>query len=89
MINRLIAWFRIPKGPYCYKFLSIDYEKGIMKTKPCPYYRAHHWEEYNVVNHCFDEEDTTERHVSYCRFLDEFDDVLLWDRCKICGIKEK
>ena len=24
----------------------------------------------------------------YCLFLDEFDSILLWDLCKICGINE-
>jgi len=70
LLRYIIAWFRVPKGPYCY-FSS----RG--KRKLCPYYRE------------FWPTDDWQDHVSYCRYLDETEwDALLFDQCKICGIKK-
>jgi hypothetical protein len=77
MVKKIIAWFKIPKGDYCYKFLRIENEKRI--TKRCPYQKI-----------CWLEDD----HIVYCAYLDTFStdknsfDALLWDSCKICGLKE-
>ena len=73
MIKRLIAWFRVPKGDYCY--FGVRYS-----GKPCPYYRE------------FWPTEDWQDHISYCR-LEDYPkyaeiDALLWDSCKICGIKE-
>lgn len=64
----------IPEGTYCYD------EKGC-----CPYWelivRNYNEEEYHPI-----EEDLEE--VGYCWFLEQEDSILLWDQCKICGVKE-
>jgi hypothetical protein len=77
MLKKVIAWFRIPRGPYCY---TPYYISGQRYRKRCPYYRE------------FWIDDDWQNHSSYCKLLDypygEDWDGLLWDQCKICGIKE-
>jgi hypothetical protein len=36
MFRRIIAYFRIPKGDYCYT--PIGWKNGVYKIKPCPYW---------------------------------------------------
>lgn len=77
----LIAYFRIPRGIYCYKINSIDISKdGLsIKRKNCPY-----WEMRN---------DKPTQMNGYCDYLKCGDWEgpgigFLWDRVKECGIKE-
>ena len=48
-------------------------------------------------DYCYDENgrcpywslvETPDEEEGYCAFLDEYDWLLLWDQCKICGINE-
>lgn len=70
LIKYIIAWFRIPKGDYCYFGRRIE-------SKRCPYYRE------------FWYGDSWYEHISYCKYLDESEDSLLYDQCKVCKIKEE
>ena len=68
----------IPPGSYCYVVLSIN-KRYLQKTLTCPY-----WE--GMI-------DKPEHQFGYCNWLnmgDWQDDgtLLLWDRCKECGIKD-
>jgi hypothetical protein len=73
-MKKLIAWFRIPKGDYCY------FGTRSIGTKRCPYYRefwpTDEWSDH--VSYC--------RYLDYPTGDDW--DVSLFDQCKICGIKE-
>ena len=73
MIKRLIAWFRIPRGQYCYSGLD-------KSLKRCPYYREFwptpEWSDH--ISYC--------RLEDYSD-VDEGFDFLLHDQCKICDIK--
>lgn len=65
----------IPHGCYCYD------EKGV-----CPYWELveepnEEQEDYMAIN------DDVES-WGYCWFLEEKDCILLWDQCKICGVKD-
>ena len=77
---KIICWhrWRIPKGDYCYTILWIEYfDDGphIIHTKICPYWKMKKVEGY-------DEEE------GYCTLMDS-SDFLVWDQCKVCGIKNK
>ena len=68
----------IPEGLYCYTRTSgwITPEDGglpYFQTRTCPYW-----------------ENRPGKYDAYCRFLDEedIDGVLLWDKVKICGVKD-
>ena len=82
LLNYIIAWFRVPKGSYCYTILSINDKTGCIQTKNCKYYCATWYGDANG------------EYISYCKYLDMFGgfssnaDMLLWDQCKVCGIKE-
>lgn len=64
----------IPEGPYCYN-----------QSGKCPYWELIVEEieegEYEAINENLEE-------YGYCWFLEKLDSLLLWDKCKICGIKE-
>jgi len=71
----IVAWFKIPKGMYCYFGLRCD-------NKPCPYYREF-WPDkkwQNHISYC--------RYLDINSELDSLEALLLMDACKICGIKE-
>lgn len=76
IIKRVIAQFQIPEGPYCYEslgvFISEDGRPGI-RTKLCPY-----WKSLSAVG----------KDTIWCYLLDEGNDPLLDDQCKICHIKD-
>ena len=75
IIKRAIAQFRVPRGLYCYEilgtFLTEDNKSGV-RTQLCPY-----WKKCSAIG-----ED-----IIWCFLLDEGNDPLLDDQCKICGIK--
>jgi len=74
LIKFIIAWFRVPKGPYCYFGSGAP---GSKSFRPCPYYRAIWLTKKG------------EDHISYCRYMDNTNfDFDLYDQCKICGIKD-
>lgn len=76
IIKRIIAQFKVPEGSYCYEllgtFLTEEGRSGI-RTKLCPY-----WHRISTGG-----EDTI-----WCYLLDEGNDPLLDDQCKICHIKD-
>ena len=58
-IKFCIAWCRIPKGSYCYKFVKMTYDKELKLpvriTKTCPYWRR--------IDHLHEQEN------GYCEYL--------------------
>lgn len=65
----------IPEGLYCYSYTQdiSAYEAQFGFTLPKTK-RCPYWSKQNDVAHC--------------AYLDEEDDLLLGDQCKICGINE-
>ena len=43
LVRFCIAWFRIPRGSYCYKFVKMTYDEELKLpvriTKKCPYWK--------------------------------------------------
>lgn len=76
----LIAYFRIPRGIYCYtiKYNEISKDGLSIKRKNCPYWNIH--------------VDKPMQMNGYCHYLDrgDWEDGLtfLWDQVKACDIKE-
>ena len=47
-------------------------------------YKCPYWDMIDV----WSEQDKEMVEVGYCKYLEREDPILLWDQCKICGIKE-
>ena len=62
----------IPHGLYCYSYTGEQTKNGIPTTKTCPYWK-------HVVSNL-------KEPYAYCGFIDDIDDMLLVDMCKICNV---
>jgi len=77
MIRKIIAWFRIPRGQYCYRI--IFHKKKKREFKICPYWDLRTDKHYQDNGYCHYLK-RGDWEVKYCS--------LLWDQVKECGIKE-
>lgn len=62
----------IPHGLYCYSYTGEKNQNDIPTTKTCPYWK-------HVVSNL-------KEPYAYCGFIDDIDDMLLVDMCKICNV---
>lgn len=69
----------IPYGEYCMSWLPHSQTNGgyLPQNVPCPYFS---------YIHIYDEEFDEEYEEGYCDYLEQDNDILLDDMCKICGI---
>lgn len=88
-ISKLIAWFRIPRGYYCYgkhrkpcPFWSVDKTKPEQENGYCSYLGRGDWE-LNEEKRWFTDDDPTLRSGHEIGIPMS----LLWDQCKECHIK--
>ena len=77
-IRWCIAWFRVPRGPYCYSLGKYNPKTGFPSIRPCPYHKL--------------KQDLPEQSSGYCCYFKSGDIDnpglgLLWDMVKECDIK--
>ena len=72
----IVAWFRIPRGPYCYSNTWKPFPGKILKWQPDKHKICHYWKR------------SKKAHWANCNYLKVTKDILLLDQCKICGIKD-
>ena len=91
LIRFIVAWFRIPKGMYCYF-------EG--RSEPCPYWRLIKGRPFQANGWCNylgkgDLEIVEETEWVNSKTGDKISgselpgSSLLWDQCKECGIKDE
>jgi hypothetical protein len=97
-MNKIVAWFRIPRGEYCYgrnhkpcPFWSVDKTKPEQENGYCSYLGLGDWD----INE--DKKWTSEKRLSDGTYVKDetllsgheigLPMSLLWDQCKECNAK--
>jgi hypothetical protein len=98
MGNKIIAWFRIPRGYYCHTQKSCPYH-SIRDDKPyqengyCSYLGKGDWDLNDEIKDKDVEVEYRQKDGSYKKVMMKYGDLpptsLLWDMCKECGVKSK